>query len=173
MRGVRSRLRARYRGTPGIVQLAGMFVFMAVGAEEFPIAAVRRIVIVIAVLVMDFQQLQIAVRKRTCTSPAHPRKEFQCLRPITGGPFIGVAPGISNHLIQPLICLCHGVVRACGTGRQLTTKPRALESGRRDHLPSTQSPAKISQGFTVLPRAVASVRHVSVTVAGMLVPASE
>ena len=86
---------------------------MAIGAEEFPIAAVRRIVIVVAVLVVNFQQLKIAVRKRTRTSPTHPRKKFQCLRSISGGPLVGVAPGVTYHLIQPLICICHrGLVPA-------------------------------------------------------------
>jgi len=40
--------------THGILEL-GMFMFMTIGAQEFPVAAIRRIVVVIAVLVMHFQ----------------------------------------------------------------------------------------------------------------------
>ena len=40
---------------------------MTLSADELPIAAVRRIVIVVAVLVVNFQQLKIAIRKITRT----------------------------------------------------------------------------------------------------------
>ena len=41
---------------------------MAIGAEQFPIAAVRRIVVAVAVLVVDFEKLKRALpeRARAC-----------------------------------------------------------------------------------------------------------
>ena len=69
---------------------------MAISAKEFPIAAVRRVVIVVAVFVMDFQQLKIAVVKRARTSATHPRIKVECLRAIADQPFIGVAPRVND-----------------------------------------------------------------------------
>lgn len=82
---------------------------MAIGAEQFPIAAVRRIVVVVAVFVVDFKQLKIAVRERARTAPAHPRIEFQRLLAITGGARLGVAAGVADDLVEFVGWLGHGV----------------------------------------------------------------
>ncbi len=80
---------------------------MTIGAQKFPITAVCRIVIMVAVLVVDFQQLKIAVLKRTRTSPTHPGKALQCLRSISCGTLLRIASRLKNNLVKPVICLRH------------------------------------------------------------------
>jgi len=107
-----------------ILQL-GVLMLMAIGAEEFPIAAIRRVVVVIAVLVVDFEQLKIAVRKRAGTAPAHPGKELERLRPISLSTLLGVASRFENNLVQSAAWFFHrnlARVICLGFGRQLTTK---------------------------------------------------
>lgn len=82
---------------------------MAIGAQQLPIAAVRRVVIVVAVFVMDFQQLKVAVVKRARTSATHPRIKLERLRAIAGQPFIGVAPRVTDYLVKAIIFFCHRV----------------------------------------------------------------
>jgi len=60
-------------------------------------------------------------------------------------------------------------ISATRSGRfRLARKPGAPISP-----PQTRSPAMILQGFTGWPLAVASLRHVTVTYAGLSLPASE
>lgn len=67
---------SRFCRTTCHVFLFGVLMLVAIGAEEFPIAAVGRIIIVVPVLMMDFQQLKIAACKRSGTSSAHPWKKL-------------------------------------------------------------------------------------------------
>ena len=99
---------------------------MAISAKEFPIAAVRRVVIVVAVFVMDFQQLKIALVERARTSAAHPRIKLESLRAIAGEPFIGVAPRVNDYLVQPVIFFCHRVSLSVG-GRQFVRHLQAVD----------------------------------------------
>ena len=79
-----------------------MLVLVAIRAQQLPVAAVCRIVIVIAVLVVHFEELQIAVGERAPAHAAYPRKELQRLLTVTGGPALGVAPRFSHDVVQPI-----------------------------------------------------------------------
>ena len=72
---------------------------VAIGAEQFPIAAVRRIVVVIAILVVDFQELQIALVERARAASAYPWRQLERLSPIARQPFLGIAAGVADNLI--------------------------------------------------------------------------
>jgi len=53
-----------------------MFMLMTISAEQFPVAAVWRIVIVVTVFVVDLKQLKITVRKRARAMSTHPREKL-------------------------------------------------------------------------------------------------
>ncbi len=72
---------------------------VAIGTKQFPIAAVCRIIIVIAILVVDFQELQIAVVETARATSAYPREQFERLCPVARQPFLGIAPGVANNSI--------------------------------------------------------------------------
>ena len=55
-----------------LIQKAGVFVIVAVQAEQFPIASVRWIIVMIVVFVMHSQLAQPHSRKLAATSPAYP-----------------------------------------------------------------------------------------------------
>ena len=84
-----------------------MLVLMAIGAQQFPVAAVRRIVLVIAVFMMYFKELQIGMGEGAGAAPAHPGIELQRLRAVTGIPLVCRAARLKNHLVQPVIVLRH------------------------------------------------------------------
>lgn len=94
---------ASHPGAARHIHQLGMLVLVAIGAEQFPIAAIRRVVVVVAVLVVDFELLKIAVRERAGTASAHPGKELERLRAIALSPFLGVASRFENNLVQPTI----------------------------------------------------------------------
>lgn len=58
-----------------------MLVVMAVKAEKFPIAPIRRIIAVIMIPVMDGQFPQVSMRKFAGAAAAYPRINLQ--RPVT------------------------------------------------------------------------------------------
>jgi len=84
-----------------------MFVFVTVGAEQLPITAIRRVVVVIVVLVMHFEQLQIGMIERARTTAADPRKQFQSLCPVTLFPLFGAASRLKDKTIKAFIGWCH------------------------------------------------------------------
>ncbi len=54
-----------------------MLVVMAVDAKEFPVAAVRRVVVMVVVLVMDREFLELFALELTSAAPADMRKKFE------------------------------------------------------------------------------------------------
>ena len=85
-----------------------MFVSVTVRAKQLPIAAaIRRVVVVVIVLVMHFQQLQIGMVERARTTSAYPWKQFQRLCPVALFPFFGAASRIKDKTIKTFIGLCH------------------------------------------------------------------
>lgn len=73
---------------------------MAVEAQQLPVAAIRRIVIVVVILVMDGELLQVGAGKRPRAFPANPRVNFERLFPISLVALLCVAPGIGNDPVE-------------------------------------------------------------------------
>src|SRR5262245_29349597 len=70
----------RLGAAAGLVILdAGVLVLVAVDAEEFPVAAVGRIVVVVAILVVDGQLAQALRRKFARAAGADPGQELEGL----------------------------------------------------------------------------------------------
>ena len=56
-----------------------VFRVMAVDAEQFPVAAVRRVVVVVMVFMVDCQFTKIFTAELPGAAAADPRKQLQCL----------------------------------------------------------------------------------------------
>ena len=65
-----------FSGKPLCVEMTGMLVIMAVNAQQLPIAAIGRVVVVIMVFVMNRQLAQFFSGKITTAFPANPGKDL-------------------------------------------------------------------------------------------------
>ncbi len=72
---------------------------VAIGAQQLPVTAVSRIVVMVAVFMMDFQQLQIAVVEAARASSAYPREKLKRLGAITCEALVGIAARVADDLI--------------------------------------------------------------------------
>lgn len=75
-----------------------MFVVVAIGAEQLPVAAVRRIVIVIVVFVMDCQFSYFFAGEFPSAFPANPREDLERPLPVTLLSEILITLGLGNEL---------------------------------------------------------------------------
>src|SRR3954471_1014083 len=100
-----------------------MLVLVTVGAEQLPIAAVRRIMVVITILVMHLEQLQVGVREGAGATAANPRIKFQRLGAITGRALRIVAASFAQRLVEPFAYLCHSA-KASATLRPTSSAER-------------------------------------------------
>ena len=64
-------------------QATAVLVVVAIDAEVFPVAAVRRVVVVVAVLVVHGEQVEIRRVELTCALGANPAVDFQRAGAIT------------------------------------------------------------------------------------------
>jgi hypothetical protein len=97
----------RHRCAPGVILDLRMFMLVAISAQQLPVAAIRRVVVVIAVFMMNFKQLQIGMGEGTSAAPAHPRIKLQRLRAITFITLVGRTPRFKDYLVEPVIVLRH------------------------------------------------------------------
>ena len=89
-------------------QLARVFVIVAINAEEFPVASIRRVMVVIVILVVHSELDHVGAIEFARATPANPRVELQCL----------FAVGL---LARFLTAACFGddVVEPCRIGRSV------------------------------------------------------
>ena len=147
-RGSRARGAWRVWFAAVLGQEALVLVFVTVGAQQLPVAPIGRVVVVVVVPMMNFQELQVGVGELATTAPAYPRINLECplavalarsslarrasattrSRRALSGPVFG--PGISAF---PAVGLCspyqkrepQGVPRAAGhRGRDGGDAPR-------------------------------------------------
>ena len=76
---------------------------MTIDTKQFPVAAVRWIIVMIMIAVMDGQFIQIATVKLPAATATYPRKEFQCLLPIGKLSLLAVFSGFSDNLIESTV----------------------------------------------------------------------
>jgi hypothetical protein len=69
-----------------------MLVIMTVNAEQFPIATVERIVVVIKILVVDGEFLEALALELTRTPAAHMGEKFKRPHPVPGLAFRNIPP---------------------------------------------------------------------------------
>jgi hypothetical protein len=90
-----------------------MLIVMAVQAEEFPVTAVRRIVIVVVILVMDRELAQLSSVEFPAAVSADPGKEFERLIaeglfPQREFPLIHTSLGLDGDLSRSIVPQVHG-----------------------------------------------------------------
>ncbi len=84
------------------IQLPLVLVVVAVKAEQFPVAAVGRVVVVVVVLVVDREFAHVGVVEFTRAPPADPRKQFQRLAAVTLLALIVGAPCVGDRAVETL-----------------------------------------------------------------------
>ena len=80
--------------------MSGVLIFMTVHAQQLPVAAVCRIVVVIVVSVMYGKRLEIRVSELARASATNPGINPERLFAIGRIPLFPVAPCFSNNAIQ-------------------------------------------------------------------------
>ena len=91
------RLRPIRRGIPR------MLIVMAVEAKQFPVAAIRRIVVMVVVFMVDREFAKPFAFKFTSTASTNRGKHFKCLLAIPLHPKLSFASSIGNELIPPIV----------------------------------------------------------------------
>jgi hypothetical protein len=93
-------------GLPGeaarLIQRTLVFIVMAVEAQQFPVAAVGRVVVVVVVLVVHGQQVDGRVVEFPRAAAADPREQFQRLGSVAFFALLPDAPRVGDDLIQAL-----------------------------------------------------------------------
>ena len=83
-----------------MVDMSGMLVLVTVDAEQLPVAAVRRIVVVVVVLVMHRELLEVLPTELSATARANPRVDAQ-----------GLLAVVPQTLVPGPMCLSHDPVQ--------------------------------------------------------------
>jgi hypothetical protein len=95
----------RRLGIPFLIQIPGVLIVMTIETQQFPIAAVGGIIIVVVILVMDRELTKSLACKFAPASRTDPRENLERSLPIHLLPTLSVAPSLGNDLIQPVgIC---------------------------------------------------------------------
>jgi hypothetical protein len=82
-------------------QLPLVLVVMAVQTEKLPVAAVRRIVVVIVIAMVNRQLSNIRTRKYSGTAATDPRIDLQRSLTIALGALVSSAPCFGHNPIEP------------------------------------------------------------------------
>ncbi len=78
-----------------------MLVVVAVKAEQFPVAAVGRVVIVIVVLVVDRELVQVGLRELPGAAPTDPREQLQGLGAVPLLALVTRTARVGDDAIEP------------------------------------------------------------------------
>jgi hypothetical protein len=82
-------------------QIPRMFVLVAKEAKQFPVAAIRWIVVVVVILVMNGEFPHSLALEFATTSRTNRRKDFQCLLTVSPHSDLLGAPSLGNKLNPP------------------------------------------------------------------------
>lgn len=90
-----------------MLQVTLMLIVMAINAQQFPVATIRGIVVVVMVAMMYREFGKVGACEFPLASTANPGVHFQGLFPVTFLPLILLTPGIGNDLIQFVLLVAH------------------------------------------------------------------
>lgn len=76
---------------------------MAIDTQQLPVAAVRRVVLVVMILVMDREFTEFLAREFAPAPCADPWEQLERSLPIGPLPTFSLAPGLGNKLIQSVV----------------------------------------------------------------------
>jgi hypothetical protein len=85
---------------PIIIQISRVLMVVAVEAQEFPVAAVRRIVLMVVVFVMDREFTKLLALEFTPAPRTDPGKNLERLLPITLLPLLFAAPSLRDNSVH-------------------------------------------------------------------------
>lgn len=80
-----------------------MFIIMAVQTQQFPVASVLGIIIVIVIAMMDRQLMEVLVVEFTATTTANPGIELERLFPVGKRALILFTPSLCDDPVQPVL----------------------------------------------------------------------
>ena len=86
----------------GLLHIAGMLMVMAVDAEQFPVAAIRRIVFVVVVFVVHRELSKLFALKFTGAAATHRREKFQRLLPVSRLALLLLPAHFGDHAVSVL-----------------------------------------------------------------------
>ena len=82
------------------IQITRMFIIMAVKTQQFPVAAVFRIIIMIVIAMMHRQLMQVLMVEFTTAPATNPGIQFERLFPVGTRTFLILAPRTSDDLVK-------------------------------------------------------------------------
>src|SRR5690606_38263892 len=85
----------------GVVDLAGVLVVVTVHAQQLPVAAVGRIVVVVVIAVVDRQLLEVGAGEISRAAAAGPWIHLQGTLPIALRALFGAATGLGDDAVGP------------------------------------------------------------------------
>lgn len=86
---------------PGIrLEQALVFIVVTIDAQKLPIAAIRRVIVMIVVAVVDRELLNVVAGEFPSATPADPWIELERLLAVALFPRLPVLPGFGHQLIQ-------------------------------------------------------------------------
>ena len=101
-------------GPSHMVDMASVLVVVAVDAKQLPVAAVKRIVVVVVIAMMDRELAQILPGEFTRTPSADPRIHLQRFRTIAPLALFRLTARFGDDLLQPVTAppvFIHGALR--------------------------------------------------------------
>jgi hypothetical protein len=84
----------------GCFQLPLVFIVVAIKAQQFPVAAIGRVVVVVVVSMMHRQLAQVGMREFAGTTAADPRIDLEGALPIALFALLGVAARVSHQPVE-------------------------------------------------------------------------
>jgi hypothetical protein len=84
-----------------LIQQAGMLVFVAIDAEQFPVAAVQWVVVVIVIFMMHRELAQAHPGKLATAAPTNPGKQLECALAISSLALIAVPARFRHNAVEP------------------------------------------------------------------------
>lgn len=100
VRGAAAGAAVRGRRALGLFKLALVLVIVAVDAQQFPIASIRRVIAVVVITVMDGKLVHRRAVELTSAPPTNPRVNFECAFPVAVITTLRRASRVEHEAIQ-------------------------------------------------------------------------
>jgi len=85
-----------------VIQIAAVFVVVAIEAKVFPVAPVMRVMVVVVILVVNGEHVKVLPGKLSATTGTYPGMDSQRLLAVAFIPFRLCLPGLGSKPFQPL-----------------------------------------------------------------------
>jgi hypothetical protein len=108
-----------------------VLILVTVCAQELPVAAIGRVIVVVMVAMMDFQQLQVGVSEVAATAPTYPGIDLECLFAVARRALFACPPRVGDDTIEasvigPGLSFGHGCLLRIALAEATTLETIAL-----------------------------------------------